>query len=116
MAAAASGAPSPADRTNHFLLQDAQKTRLHLRGHFADFIEQDRPVRRLPEKPAPIPIRTRERAPHMAEELALQEVLRDRPDVEPYKRFFRARARIMNRPRDHLFARPALARHEHRAR
>ena len=55
-----------------------------------------------------------ERPPLVPEELALEERLRERRAVHRHERALRARAVVVERARDHLLARAALAPEEHR--
>ena len=103
-----------ADGAHGLLLQRAEEARLHLRS-------ASRRSRRggscPPSASRKRPFRSRsapgERAAHVAEELALEEVRRDRAAVDADEGLLRARARVVDGVGDHLLARPALARDEH---
>ena len=103
----------PTGRTR-LLLQDAQQARLHLVRHLADLVEQDGAAVGLAEEALAIAVGAGERAAHVAEELALEEVRRDGAAVDAEERPLRARARRCGRPRDDLLAGAALAGDEHR--
>src|SRR5260221_308338 len=75
-----------AERAHHLLLEDAEERGLHLRPHLADFVEEERAVGRLAKEPAPIAFGAGERAAHVAEELALEEVLRHGAAVDTDER------------------------------
>src|SRR5690349_12417890 len=80
-----------ADRAHFLLLEDPEKPRLHLLGHLADLVEQERSAVGLAKEALALSIRTRERTAHVAEELALQEMLRHGTAIETEKRLFASR-------------------------
>src|SRR5262249_35131096 len=73
----------------------------------------ERAAARALELAAALLRRARERAGLVAEELALDELARQRRAVQFFERAFRARRHLVDRARDELLARAALARHEH---
>src|SRR5579862_4270842 len=93
-----------AERCDHPLLQDAKNLRLHGDAHVADLIEKERSVRRLAECAEPIARRARECAAHMAEELALHEVVRYGRAIDRDKWLVAAHTVIMDGARDELLA------------
>ena len=103
-----------AHRQDHAVLQDAQQTHLQLRRQLADLVEEDGAAVRAAEEPRAVGDRTGERAAHVTEELALDQVLRDRAAVHDHERAVRARAAPVDGARDQLLAGAALAGHQHR--
>ena len=99
-----------AERHHLAVLEDAQELRLHRCGHLAHFVEEDRPAGRGLEEPALIAGRPRERPPAVAEELALEERLREGRAVDGDERGAGTRARRVDAPRHELLpgARVAL--------
>ncbi len=95
-------------------LEEAQE--LHLRGErqLAHLVEEQRPAVRRGRPPLARARRPRERALLVAEQLRLDERLGDRAAVHRHERPLRARAVVVDRPREPLLARPALALDEHR--
>jgi hypothetical protein len=71
----------PAYGPHRLLLQDAQEAGLHLCGHLADLVEEDRAPFSLAEEALALAIRARKRTAYVAEELALEEVARDRATI-----------------------------------
>ena len=68
------------------LLQDAQELHLQVQRHVADLVEEDRAAARQLEPSDAVPHRSRERALHVAEELALEQVARQGPAVDRHER------------------------------
>ena len=64
-----------ADRLHRLFLEDAQHLGLRLEAHVADLVEEDRPAVGDLELAAPVGHRAGERAAHVAEELALDQLL-----------------------------------------
>ena len=71
-----------ADRLHRLLLQHAQHLGLRLQAHVADFVEENRAAVGHLELAAAIRDRAGERAPHMAEQLALDQLLGNRGAVD----------------------------------
>ena len=106
-----------ADAHELALLEHAQQLHLRRRRNLADLVEKERPRVGQLEAPEPPLGRAGERALLVAEQLALEQRLRQRADVHGDERLVRARTRAAcMRARDELLARAALALDEHRAR
>ena len=71
-----------AHRLHHLLLQHAQHLRLRLQTHVADLVEKNRAAVRRLELAAPIGDGAGERATHMPEQLALDQLLGNRGAVD----------------------------------
>src|SRR5207244_5387672 len=78
------------------LLEHPEQLRLQLERDVADLVEEDRPLVRQLEPPDPLRDRTREGAPLVAEELALEETRRDGRAVELHERAFPTPAQVVN--------------------
>ena len=98
-----------ADGAHHLLLEHAEQAGLHLLRHLADLVEEDGALGRLPEQALPVAVGPRERAPHVAEELALQEVLGDGAAVDAEEGLLPPRAGVVDGAGHHLLAGAALA-------
>ena len=72
----------PADRLDDLLLKRSQHLRLRLQAHVADFVQEQRAAGRRLELAAPIGDGAGERASHVAEELRLDELFRQRRAVD----------------------------------
>ena len=94
--------------------QHAQQARLQLRGHVADLVEEQRATLGLLEAAAPHRLRAGESAALVAEQLAFQQVARDRRGVQRDERPALARAVLVQRTRDDFLAAARFARDEHR--
>ena len=95
------------------LLKHAEQLHLGGRLHFGDLVEEERsPVRQLEAAQAPLR-GARKRPFFVAEDLALEQRLRNRRAVDAHVRVRRARAQFVDRLRDELLAGPRLARDEH---
>ena len=70
-----------ADRLHRLFLQHAQHLGLRLQAHVADLVEKDRPAVGDLELAAPIGDRAGERAAHVAEQLAFDQLLGNRGAV-----------------------------------
>src|SRR5262249_41536585 len=92
----------------------AQELHLEVQRELADLVEEERAAVRFFEEAAPIRVRVGERALLVAEELALEQVLRDRAAVDRHEGHVLARRTLMDRARDELLADAALALDEHR--
>ena len=71
-----------ADALELALLQHAQQLHLQRRAHRPDFVEEQRALVRLLEPSLPVADRAGERAAHVAEQLGLEQRLRNRAAVE----------------------------------
>src|SRR6185436_16671026 len=91
------------------LLQKAQQLRLRAERHLADLVEEQRPAVRGLDQPRAIAIGAGERAAHVSEELALDQVLRQRRAVDGGERLRAPRRVAVNRARDQLLAGAGLA-------
>ena len=90
------------------LLKHAQQLRLQRHGHVADLIEEERPPRRLLEQTRARLLRIRECPAHVAEELRLEQRLRDRGAVDRHERPTGSAAARVKSARHELLARAAL--------
>ena len=102
-----------ADRRERALLQHAQQLDLQRGGHVADLVEEERAAVGDLEQPRLILHRAGERAAHVAEQRALEQVVVERRAVLDDERLLRARPVIVDRARDQLLAGAALAVDEH---
>ena len=105
-----------ADRANLAFLEHAQQLDLHPEGGVAELVEEDGAGVALLEDPARVGNRAGERAPHMAEELGLEQRLRHRAAVDRDERTFAAAAVRVDRASHELLARAALTENQHRRR
>src|SRR5204863_5673599 len=96
------------------VLEDAQQLRLRRRTHLADLVQEEAATVRQLELAELLLVRVGERALLVAEELALEQRLRDGGAVERDERLSGARAPIVDRLRDELLAGAALAGDEDR--
>ena len=101
-----------ADALNLAGFEEAQQHDLHARAHLADFVEEDRAVRRRFEQAGFVAVRAREAAAHVPEELGFEERVRQSRAVERDERRGGARAPLMNQTRDDFLADSRLARDE----
>ena len=97
---------APADALDHALLQEAQELRLQRDRKIADFVEEQRTAvggldlaQRLLGGPGERPLL-------VAEELALEQGVRNRRAVDRDEALFPARREIVQRPGEELLARP----------
>src|SRR5690606_31742566 len=97
------------------VLQRAQQLGLRGGRQLADLVQEQRAAPRALERALPLPVRTRERAALVAEQLALDQVLRQRRAVQRDEGLLGLRAQRVQVPRDQLLARAALAQDQHRA-
>jgi hypothetical protein len=104
-----------AHRTHLAVLEHAQELPLEPDAHVADLVEEERAAVGLLEQAAFGHVRAGEGASHVAEELALEQALRDRRAVDRDEGPRGARSGEVDRPGDDLLASPALAGDEHRA-
>ena len=90
-----------ADALELALLQHAQQLHLQRRAHRADLVEEQRALVRLLEAALARADRAGERAAHVAEQLGLEQRLRNRAAVERDEAVRAARAVVVDRARDH---------------
>ena len=102
-----------ADRGELALLQDAQQPGLRLERHVADLVEEQRAALRLLEAPGRACRRAGEGALLVAEQLALDQLARDRRHVDRDERAVAALAVVVQRAGDQLLAGAALAGDQH---
>ena len=103
-----------ADALELALLQDAQQLRLHGRRHLADLVEEERAAVGHFELALLLRERAGEGAALVAEQLRLQQRLRQRRAVDGDEGSLAARAVLVQGARGQLLARARLAAHEHR--
>src|SRR5712692_10057323 len=101
--------PVAADRPVLALLQDTQQLGLEIRRHLADLVQQQRAALRHLEQDFLVHRRAGERALLVAEELRLDEILRDGRAVDLDERPFGALAVVVHRVGDQLLAGAVLA-------
>ena len=106
------GAAQTFDRT---VLQDAKQLHLHAQRHVVDVVEKDRPPLSQFEPSRPILDGPGERAPFMAEELRLDQRLREQCTADRDERTMFAPARLVNQPGNDFLPRAALSGDEHGA-
>src|SRR5581483_12210333 len=94
--------PVAADRAHLLVLQDAEELRLDARARLAHLVEEDRPARCLLEETATLPVGAGERAPDVAEELALEHPFGKRGAVLRDEGTPRPRAVVVDRAREEL--------------
>jgi hypothetical protein len=98
-----------ADALDLALLQHAQDLGLRRERHVADFVEEDRAAVAEFELAQPLHRRAGERPPFVAEEFALDQIVRDRGAVDRDERFARAGAGLMDRAGEDFLARSRFA-------
>src|SRR5215470_3008847 len=98
-----------ADALDLLLLQRAQQLALELEGDLAHLIEEERALVGQLEPPDPVPDRSREGTLHVTEELALEQLARNRSAVDRDQGTIATRTQLMNRPRRQLLASPRLS-------
>jgi hypothetical protein len=101
--------PIAANRAVLALLQDTQQLRLQVRRHLADLVEEQRPAFGHLEEAHLVRGGAGERALAVAEQLALDELGRDRRAVDLDERPPHAVRVVVNRVGNELFAGPVLA-------
>ena len=104
-----------ADRLHRLFLQDAQHLGLRLQAHVADLVEEDRAAVGDLELAAPIGDGAGERAAHVAEQLAFDQLFRNGGAVDLDEGRAPAPAQRVDRPRDQLFAGAVFAVNQHAA-
>ena len=105
----------PAHRVHDLLLQHAQHLGLRLEAHVADLVEKDRAVVGQLEAPAPVRHGAGERPAHVAEQLALDQLLGDRRAVDLDEGPAAAPAQRVDAARHQFLARAVLAEDQHPA-
>jgi hypothetical protein len=103
-----------ADPRELAVLEHAQQLALERERDLADLVEEERTAVGSLETADAVLLRAGEGAPHVPEELALEEVLRDRRAVDADERPLGAPAVRVDAPGDELLPRPGLAEDEHR--
>ena len=98
-----------ADRLDHLLLQRPEHLRLRLQAHVADLVQEERAAIRQLELAAPIRDCAGKRPLDVAEQLRLDQLLRDRRAVDFDERPVPPAAHRVYRARDQLLPRPVLA-------
>jgi PAS domain S-box-containing protein len=98
-----------ADPLELLLLQEPEHLGLGRERHVADLVQEDRPVVALLELADPLPVRPGERAPLVAEQLALDQPLGQRGTVDGEERLVGPAAVVVQRPGDQFLADAALA-------
>src|SRR5690606_16772356 len=98
--------PGSAQPLDLALLQDAQQLHLDRGGHLAHLVEEERAAVRPLEATLLARDGAGERAALVAEQLALEDRLRERRAVDRHERPRRARRVVVQRPRRELLARP----------
>ena len=83
------GAPHPPELP---FLQDPQDLHLQHRAHLADFVEEDRALVGDLDQALPVRVGAGERSAHVAEQLRIEQRLRQRPAVDRHERPLAARA------------------------
>ena len=93
-----------ADRGHHAILEDAQQLGLHRERQLAELVEEQRAAVGGAEQALAVCVGARERPLAVAEQRALDQRLRQRAAVDGDERPGRARALVVQRPRDQLLA------------
>jgi hypothetical protein len=96
------------------LLQHAQQLHLQRQRQLADLVQEERAALGERDAAAPAARRARERAAHVAEQLALQQRLGDGAAVHRDERARGARRAAVDEAREHLLAGARLALQQHR--
>ena len=94
-------------------LEHAQQLDLQVQGHLGDLVQKDRAALRLLEEAAVLAVGAGEAALLVTEQLALDQVGRDRAAVDREERKALAPAQVVDRPRGELLASAALAGQQH---
>ena len=101
-----------AERTDLAGLEEAEQLRLRLGAHLADFVEEQRPAGGGANDAEAFLVRAGEGTAPMAEQLAIDHVLRHGGAVEGQEGAVLARGSQMQRPREQLLADAGLAGNE----
>ena len=105
--------PGAADAPHLVAVERPQELRLRVERQVADLVEEERAALGVGERALAPRVRAGERAPLVAEQLALDELPRQRRHVEATKGRARRGPSCVKRARDELLAGPALAGDEH---
>src|SRR4029077_17376137 len=103
----------PTHAFESLLLQNAQNLCVKSGRHVSDLVKKQRTAVHLLELPDPSPISACERPLLMAEQLAFQQLLRNRRTIKSGERPLRPLPVLVNRTGDDLFACAALPRNKH---
>ncbi|MNV23185.1 hypothetical protein D3C71_1141900 [compost metagenome] len=95
------------------VLQRAQQLSLHGQWQLAHLVEEQRAALGRLEAPWPVGHRARERAAHMAKQLALGQRLRQRRAVHVHQRAGSARGLAVQQAREQLLAHTGLTQQQH---
>ena len=106
----------PTDPLDLAFLDGAQQLRLQVEPQVADFVEEQRAVRRQLELPELLAVRAGKRSALVAEESAFGELARNRRQVDGDERRLRIPGLAVNQPGEQLLARSALSKDEDRRR
>ena len=105
--------PGAAEPLELAFLQDAQELRLRREAHLADLVEEQHAAGRQLDLARLGLLRAGERAALVAEQLRLEQLLRQRGAVQRDERSLASRRHAVDEPRDHFLARAGLAGHQH---
>ena len=105
--------PIRADRLHGLSLEHAQELGLRRERQLAELVQEQRATRRLEERALAIALRPRERALHVAEQVRVDQALRDRAAVDHDERPTLAWRRVVDRARAQLLAGARLALDQH---
>ena len=104
----------PADALDDLVLQEAQQLDLQRMRQIADLVEEQRALIGALDLADGLLHRAGEGAALVAEQLAFQQVLRDRAAVDGDERLLGARPEVVQRLRQRLLAGAAFAQQQHR--
>jgi hypothetical protein len=104
---------APADPLEEVVLKKAQELDLQVHRQFADFVEEQRAAGGQFHPALARAKRVGERAALVAEQLALDQVLRNRPAIDRNERPLAPPTRLVDRVRDQLLAGAVLAENQH---
>src|SRR5579864_7105586 len=99
-----------ADTLDYARLEEAEQHDLHARAHLADFVEEDRAVRRHLEEPRLVPVGAREAPAHVPEEFGFEQRIRQPGAIQRDERRIRTRAALMDEPGRDFLAHAGFAR------
>ena len=102
-----------ADPRERQILKDVEHLGLQRQGQLADLVEVDRALVRVFEVSGPTPVRTREGALLVPEQLGFEQAVRDGGAVHLDEGSIRPPRRRVNRPGDEVLADAALAAQQH---
>ena len=105
--------PGPAEPLELALLQDAQELRLRRQAHLADLVEEQHAAGRQLDLARLGLLRARERAALVAEQLRLEQLLRQGGAIQGDERSGSCARHAMDEPRDDFLAGAGLAGHQH---